>query len=113
MNECMNHINAGTAETQRVPHWYQDIRFTRNGDTLYCVPLAWPESGQVTITLLGANSAAGGEVETVTLLGRHGDGTLEWARDEHGLHGRLPDTKACEHTLVLKISSLVLGSKVQ
>ena len=97
-------VEGSFSDTKRQAFTAQDIRFTRNGDTLYAVLLAWPGDGEpVTIKSLGTNTAAG-EVTNIALLGH--DGALEWSRDDAGLTVRLPDAKPCEHAFTLKISGL-------
>ena len=87
------------SDTKRAAFTGQDIRFTRKGDTLYAIALAWPGE-QVTIKALGGR----GEVEAVTLLGHQG--ALEWSRNEDGLTVRLPAEPPCDHAFALKFTGL-------
>ncbi len=98
-------VEGSFSDTKRQEFTGQDIRFTRNGDALYAILLAWPDGDQVTITSLGASVA--GEITNVSLLG-HDGGALEWSRDDAGLTVRLPAAKPCEHAFALQISGLAL-----
>ncbi|HHV56119.1 MAG TPA: hypothetical protein GXX55_11870 [Firmicutes bacterium] len=55
----------------KVSYTPEDFRFTKKGDTLYAICMAWPESGQVTIRSLAQGSGAG-RVNSVKLLGYDG-----------------------------------------
>jgi alpha-L-fucosidase len=93
-------------DTRRPPFTGQDIRFTRNRNTLYAIVLAWP-GDQVTIKTLGTQSTdVAGTVKRVTLLGH--EGRLEWARREEGLVVRMPARKPCDYAFTLKIQGLDL-----
>jgi len=59
-------------DTKRQPFTGQDIRFSRKGDTLYAIALAWPGE-QVTVRSLGEGAE---KASAVRLLGH--DGRLEW-----------------------------------
>ena len=78
------------SDTKRQAFTGQDIRFTRKGNTLYAVALAWPGE-QVTIRSLGTKSPlVEGEVGAVRLLGH--DGRLEWFEEAtHWLNHEEPD----------------------
>jgi alpha-L-fucosidase len=76
------------ADTKRAAFTEHDIRFTRKGDTVYAIALAWPASGTVTLKALGANApSASREIASVEALGVPGDVT--WTRDGDGLRVRL------------------------
>jgi alpha-L-fucosidase len=76
------------ADTKRAAFTDRDIRFTRKGQTLYAIALAWPASGAIDITSLGSGAAgAPAAIAGVDLLGGHGK--TEWSRDAKGLHVRL------------------------
>jgi alpha-L-fucosidase len=71
-------------EDQAGPFTAEDVRFTRNGDTLYAIFMEWPQR-QSAIASLGAR--AGGVIQKVEML----DGQpLAFRRDDEGLHVKLP-----------------------
>ena len=73
------------ADTKRAAFTGQDIRFTRKGDTVYAIALAWPASGTVSIKALAANApAATREIAAVEALGVPGG--VKWTRDGEALH---------------------------
>jgi len=86
------------ADTKRAAFTDADIRFTRKGDTLYAIALAWPSSGVVHVRALATGSpqlageGSARDIAAVELLG--GAGTVQWNRDGEGLHIRLPDRPA-------------------
>src|SRR5207302_10318517 len=93
-------------DTKRQPFTGRDLRFTRKGDTLYALALAWPGE-ELTLTSLRAGCpGAHGEVTGVRLLGHRGG--LKWTRDERGLTVRMPSEKPCDHAFALKVTGLKL-----
>ena len=82
----------------------RDIRFTRRGDTLYAILMAWPGSEAV-ITSLPPGATAG-KVTRVYLLG-HG-APLEFTQDAAGLKVKMPAEMPCAHAFALKIHGLKL-----
>ena len=77
------------ADTKRVAFTEADIRFTRKGDTLYAIALAWPASGTVRIRTLALGSPQmPGEIGAIELLGAADD--VKWTRDGEGVHVRVP-----------------------
>jgi alpha-L-fucosidase len=73
------------ADTKRGAFTAADIRFTRKGDVLYAIALAWPSSNTVDIkTLATGSQAVTREIATVELLG--GTAKMNWTRDATGLH---------------------------
>ena len=77
------------ADTKRATFTAEDIRFTRKGEVVYAIALAWPESGRLTIkTLARGSQHMPGGIAAVHLLG---DSTpLQTTRDARGLHVALP-----------------------
>jgi alpha-L-fucosidase len=81
------------ADDKRKPFTSADIRFTRKGEALYAIALAWPESGVVSIATLASGSPQlPGEIAGVELLGRATP--IAWTRDAAGLHIRLTGAPA-------------------
>jgi alpha-L-fucosidase len=79
-----------------------DIRFTRQGDTLYAIALGWPESGNtLTIRALGT-ARYSDEISGVTLLGHSGN--VGFVRTPEGLVIQLPHTPAGEYAFVFRIN---------
>ncbi|MBT5872780.1 MAG: alpha-L-fucosidase [Candidatus Latescibacteria bacterium] len=90
-------------DTNRNDFTSRDIRFTRRGDTLYAILLAWPTKGEALIQSLGTDMRLyTQEIDSVRLLGCNAD--LKWSRSSRGLRVRLPDQKPCDHVFVLKIT---------
>ena len=91
------------SDTQRSDFTPEDIRFTVNGDTLYAISLAWPDSGELTVkTMATGCKFAPLHIASVELIGAREP--LLWTRDAAGLHIVLPSTKPCEHAYVFRIS---------
>jgi alpha-L-fucosidase len=93
----------GQKDVQSKPFTVEDIRFTqsKDGKTLYAIVLEIPTDGKVTVKSL-ANGAAGwsGPIGSVS---RVGGGSLEFKRDDSGLHVKLPENFAGKTALSLKI----------
>jgi alpha-L-fucosidase len=80
----------------------QDIRFTARGETLYAIALARPADGKLTIKSLAAGSdLTQREIKTVQLLGSRS--RLKWSRSAAGLTVELPNRKADNYPVALKI----------
>ena len=80
----------------------QDFRFTRHGNRLYAIELAWPADGKAVIHALKAEDG----VKSVTLLANGKSVPFKQADD--GLHLTLPAKPVGEYVYVLRIE---LGSK--
>jgi alpha-L-fucosidase len=91
------------ADTKRQAFTPKDIRFTKKGETLYAILLAWPADGRATITSLaaGARSAAP-EIGKVSLLGSNTN--IAWTRDASGLHVTLPATPPSDYAVTLRVA---------
>ncbi len=90
-------------DTKREAFTSKDIRFTTRKGVLYAIALAWPEKGRVTVRSLASGKGLfEGEVGGVSLLGS--EETLEWSRDDDGLHVQLPAERPSEHALALRIT---------
>jgi len=76
----------------------RDFRFTRKGDTLYAIAMAWPGQGTTVIT-----SLAGASADAVELLGH---GPVPFTFTPEGLRLTLPATKPGEHAYAFKITGL-------
>jgi len=82
-------VDGPFADTKRAVFTAADIRFTKRGDALYAIALAWPPSGVVHVRTLAAGSRhLTREIAAVDLLGATGQVT--WTRDADGLHIRVP-----------------------
>ena len=90
-------------DTKRTTFTSQDIRFTRQGDTIYAHVLAWPGHGSVAIRSLGSNSPHRlAQIIQIEMLGS--DQPLQWQIDGDSLR---IDVSGCALTggpFVLKIS---------
>lgn len=86
--------------------FYQDVRFTTKGDTLYAVLLGWPGENNVVIKTLATNSphVAGHKITDVSLLGC--EDRLEWSQDEQGLTVKMPGKQPSDYAVALKIKGI-------
>jgi alpha-L-fucosidase len=94
----------GQSDTQKQPFTAKDIRFTqsKNGKTIYAIVLAFPATGQVTLTSLAEGSAQfEGKIGSVRVLGA--GGKLKFTRDHDGLTITLPEKRPCDIAFALKI----------
>ncbi len=92
-------------DVARKPYTGQDFRFTKKGDTLYAMVLAWPGE-TATITSLAKDRGPAGKINSVSLLGYKGN--LKFSQDETGLMISMPVDKVGEYAFVLKITGLKL-----
>ncbi len=81
----------------------EDIRFTKKGDKLFAIVMAWPESGKVVIKALKNNNEYKASVKSLKLLGF--DGELQWNTNDQGLEITMPSEKIGEfaHVIEMKI----------
>ena len=95
-------VSGSFSDTKRAAFTAEDIRFTRQGDTLYAIALGWPEAGKLQVKTFAKGSVnAPLDITRVSLLGH--DGELTWSRDQDGLSVELPHQKPCEHACVLRV----------
>lgn len=80
----------------------QDIRFTKKGNTLYAIVMAWPKMQTMIASLSTGNVK--GRVNKIELLGNNG--TLKFSQDKDGLKIFMPANKPCDYAYALKISGL-------
>lgn len=89
--------------------WKQDsdniVRFTRKGDTLYAILLAWPDE-PVSIAALPQNI---GKVRAVTLLGSNAPVTFK--QNDAGMTVTMPPQRSGRHAYALKIEGLDLDGR--
>jgi len=79
----------------------RDIRFTRKKDVIYTIAMAWPEDGKITIHSLASD--ASGRDDAVADVELLGGPSLNYNRDAEGLKVTLPERKASDMPLVLKL----------
>jgi len=84
------------------PFTGRDIRFTRQGDTLYAILLDWPGEEVSIKSLSTILRLYTDDIESVEMLGM--DEPLQWTRGEDGLRVKMPGKKPCEHAYTLKIT---------
>ena len=92
----------GARDVRSKPYTAEDIRFTQKGDTLYAFVMEWPADGRVNLRALGLNATLERGVASVAVLGAKD--SLEWVRDETGLHVTLPAARPCAEAFTVKIS---------
>ncbi len=85
-------------DTKRTPFSSQDVRFTRNGDTLYAIVLKWPENGQLLIKSLTTGCI---QIQKVDLLGNPGQ--PKWNLSHKGLELDLTNCKSAKVRLLSEI----------
>jgi alpha-L-fucosidase len=89
-------------DTKRASFTAQDIRFTTKGDTLYAIPLGWPEDGEVVIQSLGTQKNNYPEtIQQITFLGTNTP--VSWSRSDDALRVKLPVEQPLHTAFVLKI----------
>ncbi len=83
----------------------QDIRFTKKGDKLYAILMAWPKNNMVQIKSLAKNSeyAKDLNIKNIKLLGND-DSKLTWSQESESLEIKLPNQKTGNHAHVLEIN---------
>jgi len=90
------------AEHRRKDFGKDDVRFTRNGDTVYAILLDWPgDQAKITIRSLTPAALPNG-IKAVTMLGSASP--LTWTVDAQGLHVTLPAKAPGLHAYALKIT---------
>ncbi|MGB8215101.1 MAG: alpha-L-fucosidase [Anaerolineales bacterium] len=87
-------------DTKRTPFTGEDIRFTKNGDTLYATVLKWPESGHVLVKSLVAGHA---QIAKVDLLGNPSQ--LKWNLSNKGLEIDLTNCEPSQYPVTFRISN--------
>jgi alpha-L-fucosidase len=83
----------------------REIRFTRKGDVLYAIVMAWPADGQVIVTSL-PSGAPTGRPSAVSLTGS--DAKLEFTQDAEGLKIRVPEKAPGDGPYPIRIGGLKL-----
>ncbi len=85
----------------------KDIRFTKQGDTLYAIALGWPEGNELTIRTLA--KPAGENVNNITVVSLLGSSAkIAWKQTADGLVVTLPAEKPNTYTIGLKITGTEL-----
>jgi alpha-L-fucosidase len=93
------------SDSKRRSFTAEDFRFTRKGNILYAVALAWPENGRLVVRSLGRTALpAGGTIKEVRLLGHKG--RIQWEQTAEGLIVKLPQNAPCDHAVTLRIAGL-------
>ncbi|SFF67889.1 alpha-L-fucosidase [Salegentibacter agarivorans] len=82
----------------------QDIRFTKKGDKLYAIMMAWPEAGEVNIKSLGSDSEFGKdfEIKNIRLLGSNVK--LKFVKNDEGLKVENLGEKSGDYAHVLEFT---------
>lgn len=102
--EAKNPLNAqGFNEGKHKPYTSQDIRFTEKEGVLYATVMSWPETNQITINALSADSDKYTEkISKVEILGQ---GKASFKRNTSGLIITLPKkTERGNKPFVIKVS---------
>jgi alpha-L-fucosidase len=89
-------------DTHRQAFTGADIRFTRKGNWIYAILMAWPGSQAVIQSLGSRSQVLDGSIQQIELLGVPGN--LDWSVNESGLSVRLPQEPPGQHAQVLKIT---------
>ena len=88
-------------DTQRPAFTQEDIRFTRKGDDLYALVLAWPNEPVRIRSLAAGGALQAADIATVELLGSRE--SISWHHDAQGLHIEPPSEPPCKHAYAFKI----------
>jgi alpha-L-fucosidase len=85
------------------PYTAEDFRFTRKGNTLYAIQMAWPANGRAVIHALGAAQQAKGlKITNVELIGS--GAKVEWHHSDDALEVTLPASAPGKYAYVLKVT---------
>jgi alpha-L-fucosidase len=79
-----------------------DIRFTRKGNRIFAILMAWPGSQAVIQSLGSQSQMLDGSIQHIEMLGV--PGKLDWSVSESGLSVQLPQEPPGQHAHVLKIT---------
>jgi alpha-L-fucosidase len=84
------------------PYTAEDFRFTRKGNVLYAIQMAWPENGRAVIHALGAGHEGKGlQIKSVELV----DGEkVEWRQSDDAMQVILPGAAPGKYAYVLKVT---------
>ncbi len=96
-------VKEGYSEEIRENFTSQDIRYTRQVNTLYAFFLDWPEEGEPLVVKSLSNSHHPKVISHISLLGY--DGELTWERSDQGLSVQLPPQPPGAFAYTLKITS--------
>jgi len=89
-------------DTRRAAFTAEDIRFTKQGDTLYAIALGWPESGEIVIRSLGSDVAHyEGAIGALSLVSGE---PLSWRQEADALRVRLPEGATPQAAVALRIT---------
>jgi alpha-L-fucosidase len=83
------------------PYTAEDFRFTRKGNLLYAIEMAWPSNGRAVIHALGAD-AKGLQIRNVELIGSREQ--VEWHQSDDELGVKLPASAPGKYAYVLKVT---------
>jgi alpha-L-fucosidase len=78
-----------------------DFRFTRKGETMYAIELAWPTSGEAVIRALGSTALAAQKITAVSLVGYGSPVHYEQRAD--GLHIQVPAQTQGKYAYCFKV----------
>jgi alpha-L-fucosidase len=85
------------------PYTAQDFRFTKKGNRLYAVEMAWPANGKAVIHALGSGQQSKGlQITTVELLGH--EGKLEWRQTDEALMVDMPASAPGKYAYAFRIT---------
>ncbi|MEL4307732.1 alpha-L-fucosidase [Joostella sp. CR20] len=80
----------------------KDIRYTRNGNTVYAIVLGWPgENTWVDLTAFNSPKYQNLQIEKLSILGS--DSEIEFKKDTEGLHVKTPSKLVDDKAFVIKI----------
>lgn len=95
-------VEGAFQDTMRAGFTARDVRYTRNGETVYGIALGMPEAGQLVFAALGTERGLyEGEISRVSVLGC--DDAVAWTRMADGLHVTLPASFVGEAAVAVKV----------
>jgi len=87
-------------DTARTSFTEKDFRFTRKGNILYAIALAWPGEEALITSLHSGTQLLQSEIKQISMLGA---GSLSWVQDSIGLHIKPPNQQPCDDVFVFRI----------
>ncbi|MEU8569463.1 alpha-L-fucosidase [Streptomyces pathocidini] len=95
-------VEGAKAREATLAYTARDIRFTRDGETVYAFLMAWPEDGRAVIRSLGGGGPLPLRPRGVELLGS--TAPVRWEQREDALVVHLPKTPPTPYAQVLRVT---------
>ena len=89
-------------DTKTLDYTAEDFRFTRKGNNLYAIELAWPTGKEAVMHSVSASALKGRQIQSVQLLGSQAPLTYNVRAD--GLHVMMPAKPAVSYAYAFRIA---------